>query len=65
MYGIDEPKLLEDGTGIVYIGEGEMTPDYLINELDGMEKSIFKSVFGGKRAKKMYRLYEYGNGNIN
>ncbi len=60
VYGIDDPKILEDGTGIVYIKEGEMTPDYLINELAGMEKLIFKKVFGGKIAKKMYRLYEYG-----
>ena len=32
----------------------------MINELTGMEKRIFKHVFGGKLSRKMYRLYEYG-----
>ena len=38
-----------------------MTPDSLVNELKGMEKMIFKKVFGGGFSKKMYRLYEFGN----
>lgn len=36
-----------------------MTPKALINELKGMEKEIFQTLFGGKIAKKMYRMYEY------
>ena len=35
------------------------TPDYLIDELKGMEKLIYKKVFAGSFAKKIYRLYEY------
>lgn len=31
----------------------------LLQELQGMERSVFKRVFGGGFAKKMYRLYEY------
>lgn len=61
VYGIDNPKLLEDSTGISFVKEHEMTPDILINELKGMEKIIFKKVFGGSISKKMYRLYEYKN----
>ena len=61
VYGIDNPKVLEENTNIVYIKEYEMTPDSLVNELKGMEKIIFKNVFGGGFSKKMYRLYEFCN----
>lgn len=61
VYGIDEPKALEDGTGLRFVREHEMTPAALINELAGMEKSVFKKVYGGAISKKMYRLYEYVN----
>jgi len=59
VYGIGDPKELETGTEILFIKEHEMTPDYLIGELKGMEKVIFKKVFAGSFAKKIYRLYEY------
>ena len=61
VYGLDEPRLLEEGTGLRFVKEHEMTPDVLVNELAGMEKSIFKRVFGGTVSKKMYRLYEYAS----
>lgn len=59
VYGIDEPKILEDGTGLLFVKEHEMTPASLIDELTGLEKAVFKRVFGGSVSKKMYRLYEY------
>lgn len=59
VYGIDEPEMLADNTGIYFVKEHEMTPDTLVNELSGMEKFIFKKLFGGSISKKMYRLYEY------
>ncbi|MBR3841157.1 MAG: class I SAM-dependent methyltransferase [Erysipelotrichales bacterium] len=59
VYGIDDPKVLEENTGLQFIAEHELTPIELINELNGIEKMIFKSVFGGNISKKMYRLYEY------
>ena len=59
VYGIDEPKLLENDTKISFVKEHEMTPEHLINELTGMEKIIFKKMFAGGISKKMYRLYEY------
>lgn len=59
VYGIDDPKVLEDGTGISLVKEHEMTPEYLIEELKGFEKLVFKKVYGGGISKKMYRLYEY------
>ena len=56
---MDDPKSLEEGTGLSFVREHEMTPEVLIDELKGVEKAIFKKVFGGKFSKKMYRLYEY------
>lgn len=57
--GIDNPKLLEDNTGLTFARELNMTPGEKINELKGLEKVIFKTVYGGSIAKKMYRLYEF------
>lgn len=59
VYGIDEPRVLEENTGLLFIKEHELTPAYLINELKGMERGFFKTVLGGKLSKKMYRLFEY------
>lgn len=60
VYGIDDPKVLEQDTGIRFVKEHEMTPKPLINQLKGMEKAIFKNLYAGSMAKKMYRMYEYG-----
>ena len=59
VYGMDEPKSLADDTGLRFIREHEMTPEVLVRELTGIEKVIFRKVFGGTVAKKMYCLYEY------
>ena len=58
-YGIDEPRVLEDKTGLSFVEELDLTPTYLVDELRGMEKAIFKKVFAGNMAKKMYRLFEF------
>ena len=59
VYGMDDPLVLENGTGLTFVKEHEMTLASLIDELKGVEKSIFKKVFAGGVSKKMYRLYEY------
>lgn len=59
VYGLDEPRILEEGCGLTFVKEHEMTPTALVNELKGIEKVIFQKVFGGSISKKMYRLYEY------
>lgn len=58
VYGIDDPKELED-SGFVFVKEHDMTPENMMNELEGMEEYIFKKVYGGKASRKLYRLYEY------
>lgn len=59
VYGLDEPKSIEHNTGLTFIKEHNITPPEMINQLKGFEKSIFKLLYGGKLAEKMYRLYEY------
>lgn len=59
VYGMDEPKGLEGDTGLLFVEEHEMTPEVLVHELEGIERSIFKKVYGGSISKSMYRLYEY------
>lgn len=61
VYGMDEPRLLENGK-LTFCEEHEMTPDALINELEGLERVIFKKLYSGGIAKKMYRMYEYVQG---
>lgn len=58
MYGLDEPEKL-DHTGLCYSQSYNMTPDYLIDELEGMDYIIFKTLYNGRIAKKIYKLYEF------
>ena len=59
VYGIDKPKKIAKGTSLSYVGEGEMTPEDMCEQLHGIEKKIFKKLYAGKMAKKLYKLYEY------
>ena len=61
VYGLDEPRALECNS-LIFVKEHEMTPDVFINELEGIEKAIFKKLYSGGIAKKMYRIYEYAQG---
>lgn len=62
VYGVDNPEMMTQDTGLVFVKEHEMTPEYLIGQLKGMEMKIFRKIFAGKFAGKMYRLYEYKKG---
>ena len=59
VYGIDDPESVVNGTEISFVMEHNMTPQNLIDELNGLEKYIFKKVYAGKASRKLYRLYEY------
>ncbi len=61
VYGLDEPREVQTEK-LLFAKEHEMTPEELIDELKGTEKAIFKKVYSGKIAKKMYRMYEYVQG---
>lgn len=58
VYGMDDPGILEE-SGFSLVKEHDMTPVDLVEELQGMEKRIFRSLYAGGIARKMYRLYEY------
>lgn len=58
VYGLDDAKLLET-EGVRFLRERDMTPADLIDELTGMEKTVFKKLYAGSVARMMYRMYEY------
>lgn len=58
VHGMDDPKMPES-CSLRFLREHDMTPDELIAELGSAEKGIFKALYAGKIAEKMYRLYEY------
>lgn len=58
VFGLDEPRNVECNS-LKFVKEHEMTPDVFINELEGIEKIIFKKLYSGGIAKKMYHMYEY------
>lgn len=58
VYGLDEPRLLEESS-FSFVQEHDMTPEDLVGELQGMEKRIFRTIYAGGIARKLYRLYEY------
>lgn len=58
VYGLDDPKNLEI-SGVSFLKELEMTPEDLVGQLRGMERKIFRTLYGGAIARKMYRLYAY------
>lgn len=59
VYGVDVPHVPVADSGLTFLKEHEMTPESMIMQLNGIEKDVFRKVFGGKFAKKMYRMYEY------
>lgn len=57
-YGLDDPKELEE-SGLSFVRRHDMTPPDLIGQLKGAERMIFKKLYAGGIAKKMYRIYEF------
>ena len=59
VYGVDTPTVFENGTNLTFVKEHIMTPMELIDELQGMERFIFRKLYAGKLASKLYKLYEF------
>lgn len=59
IYGVDSPKFVVKNDDIQFVKEHSMTPEYLVNELKGFDKSFFRFMFTGKMVQKIYRLLEY------
>lgn len=59
VYGLDDPRICTNGTQLQFCTEHDMTPESLIGELKGAEQRIFRCLYAGRMARKLYRLYEY------
>ena len=59
VYGLNHPTEPLGKSRIRYVREHSMTPPELVNQLAGMERILFRLLFAGGAAKKMYRMYEY------
>ena len=59
VYGFDNPGELEEGSGLTFVQEHSLAPEWLIRQLPQREQGFFRILFAGGMAKKIYRLYEY------
>ena len=56
VFGMDDPN----GVGVLtFLREMDMTPEYLIAELPKKDQRLFRKLYAGSFARKLYRLYEY------
>lgn len=58
VYGLDDPRAAQWG-GLCFLRQHEITPQALIRQLPAKEQRIFRTLYGGKFADKLYKLYEY------
>lgn len=59
VYGYDEPEELAKKSGLSFVKEHNMTPHKCVDELQGMERAVFKKLFAGRFSKSLYRMYEF------
>lgn len=59
VYGMDTPEKLAEQTGLRYVRQHDMTPTTLIRELSAGERIVFSSLYAGRTARSLYRLYEF------
>ena len=62
VHGMDDPNEEIRGTGMGYFKQHDMTPDVLVNELQGLERMLFRKLYAGKLSDKLYRIYEFQKG---
>lgn len=55
VWGLDEPGQLP----LTFVAEHAMTPTEMIAQLKGWEQGIFKKLYAGRFAQRLYRLYEF------
>ena len=59
VHGFDDPRELEEGTGFVFRQSHDMNPADLVLQLPKRDRRIYRHVFAGSFADRLYRLYEY------
>lgn len=57
--GVDDPHTLEVNGNIRFKQRLSMTPEEKILELSPEEQAFFRTMFAGKAAERLYRLYAY------
>lgn len=58
VYGIDDVKGFALAAGYQLARELPMTPDYLVDQLKGADRLIFRLLYSGRIARSTYCLYE-------
>ena len=61
VYGLDNPNVLR-GSSMAFVQEHDMTPQRLVDQLQGLEKKIFSKLYAGAFSKKLYRMFEFRKG---
>ena len=59
VYGIDDPGQLAQSTGLRYLQEHSLTPPDMIAQLSAGERILFRNLFAGKFARRIYQLHEF------
>lgn len=59
VYGIDSPTVFETDTCLKFVREHSLTPKQYVDQLKGLERFVFRTLYAGKIAKKLYKLYEF------
>lgn len=59
VHGMDDPEALAAATGFAHLAEHALTPEHMIRQLNKGEGFVFRHLFAGGFAKKIYRLYEF------
>jgi len=59
VYGWDHPEDLAAASGMILAAEHSLTPEEYIIRLPRRDQWIFRHVFAGSFANKLYRLYEF------
>ena len=61
VYGMDDPMILSKNAknGLSFVQQHDITPQVFIDQLSGLEKRIFRKLYAGKTAQKLYKLWEY------
>ena len=56
VWGLDDPEAIQC---LTFLKEHDMTPEVMIRQLPQKDRTVFRKLYAGTFAKKLYRMYEY------
>ena len=59
VWGIDDPRELDQEGGLRFLRNWDLTPEDLIGQLPKENRAFFRRFFAGSLAKKIYRMHEF------